>query len=108
MVRPRTWARRGIGLCGGSRGPAADPCSGARLWLRRETRHGPLWTYGLRHLGLIRRHAGAAPRERGHRCDTGRKMTLAARLPARIKRAEHRDETLRAVGRLRESVLTRG
>ncbi|MFD8389432.1 hypothetical protein ACFV2N_09565 [Streptomyces sp. NPDC059680] len=104
----RTWTGRGVGLWAGSRGPAEDPYFGARLWLQRETRHGWLWAYDLRHLDLIRRHTGAALRERAGWYDTGQKMTLVARLPAWVKSAKNRDEVLRAVDRIRASVLTPG
>ncbi|MQY33659.1 hypothetical protein SRB17_16210 [Streptomyces sp. RB17] len=104
----RTWAGRGIGLGARQRGPAEDPYLRARLWLQRETRHGRLWAYDLRHLDLIRRCAAAGLRERAPWYDTGQKMTLVARLPAWIKSAKNRDEVLRTVDRLRESVLTEG
>ncbi|WP_433454275.1 hypothetical protein ACQPXS_39405 [Streptomyces sp. CA-142005] len=104
----RTWTGRGVGLWAGSGGPAMDPYFGVRLWLQRETRHGRLWAYDLRHLDLIRRYAAAGLRERAPWYDTGQKTTLVARLPVWIKSAKNRDEVLRTVDRLRKSVLTRG
>ncbi|MFE8945945.1 hypothetical protein [Streptomyces sp. NPDC007856] len=104
----RTWEGRGIGPWAGSGGPAEDPYFRTRLWLQRETRHGRLWAYDLRHLDLIRRCAAADLRERAPWYDTGQKMTLVARLPVWIKSAKNRDEVLRTVDRIRKSVLTQG
>lgn len=85
----------------GAAGPGTDPYFGRPLQLRRETRHGLLWAYNLDHLDLIRRFAGASLRERAPWYDTGRKMTLVARLPVWVKRAGNRDEVLRALDRMR-------
>ncbi|MER6074475.1 hypothetical protein ABT187_37780 [Streptomyces sp. NPDC001817] len=104
----RTWAGRGIGLWAGSTGPAEDPCFHARLWLQRETRHGWLWAYDLRHLDPIRLHVDATLRGRAGRDAIGPRHSLVARLPAWIKSAKNRDEVLRTVDRIRASVLTPG
>ncbi|MFF4799297.1 hypothetical protein ACFY1U_12885 [Streptomyces sp. NPDC001351] len=79
-------------------------CYRPTLWLRAETRHGELWAYNLEHLDVIRRFVAADLRERAPWYDTGRKMTLVARLPAWIKSAKNRAEVLRAIDRLRASV----
>ena len=81
-------------------------CYRPALWLRAETRHGELWAYNLEHLDVIRRFVAADLRERAPWYDTGRKMTLVARLPAWIKSAKNRGEVLRAIDRLRGSVTT--
>ncbi|MFB7935753.1 hypothetical protein [Streptomyces sp. NPDC056049] len=93
--------RRGhpVMLAGGSAGPATDPWFGVPLRFRAETRHGWLWAYDRAHLDLIRRYVAAPLRERAPWYDTGRKMTLVARLPAWIKHAKNRDEVLRAIRR---------
>ena len=104
---------RSCGLCRNdsrpfrfSRYPGA--CSYPTLWLRTGTRHGELWAYNLQHLDLIRRFVAADLRERAPWYDHGRKMTLVARLPVWIKSAKNRDEVLRAVDRLRTTVIAPG
>ncbi|MEV6497576.1 hypothetical protein [Streptomyces prunicolor] len=101
----RTWAERSICFPRGSVGLAWDPYFRLPLWLQTRTRHGGLWAYGLPHLDLIRRFVAADLRERAPWYDTGQKMTLVARLPAWIKSAKNRDEILRAVDRLRATVI---
>ncbi|MFI6011136.1 hypothetical protein ACIBAG_20340 [Streptomyces sp. NPDC051243] len=76
------------------------------LWLRAETRHGEVWAYNLEHLDLLRRFVAASLRERPPWYEHGRKMTYVARLPTWIKQAKNRDEVLRAVDRMRASVVT--
>ncbi|WP_328676113.1 hypothetical protein OG226_08490 [Streptomyces sp. NBC_01261] len=75
------------------------------LWLRTSTGHGELWAYNLQHLDLIRRFVAADLRERAPWYDTGQKMTLVARLPVWMKSAKNRAELLRAVDRLRATVI---
>ncbi|MEU5710726.1 hypothetical protein [Streptomyces flaveolus] len=104
----RTWAGRSVVLDSGSAGPARDPYFRARLWLQRETRQGRVGAYDLRHLDLIRRYVAAALRERAPWHDTGRKMTLVARLPSWMKSAKNRDEVLRAIDRLRAAAVRPG
>ncbi|MFF8848208.1 hypothetical protein ACF08N_37010 [Streptomyces sp. NPDC015127] len=87
-------------------GQACDPYFQVPLWLQLETRHGWLWAYNLEHLELIRQFVQAPLRERAPWHDRGRKMTLIARLPAWIKRAKNRAEVLRAVERIRSSLVT--
>jgi hypothetical protein len=67
-----------------------------------------LWAYNLQHLDLIRRFVAADLRERAPWYDHGQKMTLVARLPAWMKSAKNRDELLRAVDRLRATVIAPG
>ncbi|MFE2415529.1 hypothetical protein [Streptomyces hokutonensis] len=97
---------RSCGLCRINTGPSDRPRPA--LWLRTGTRHGELWAYNLQHLDLIRRFVAADLRERAPWYDTGRKMTLVARLPAWMKSAKNRDEMLRAVDRLRATVIAPG
>ncbi|WP_405952084.1 hypothetical protein OG588_43575 [Streptomyces prunicolor] len=104
---------RSCGLCrDGSRAYRSsrypNDCSYPPLWLRTDTRHGELWAYNLQHLDLIRRFVAADLRERAPWYDHGQKMTLVARLPAWIKSAKNRDEVLRAVDRLRATVIAPG
>lgn len=94
--------------CGLARHSSHDGrrCAQPDLWLRTETRHGVVWAYNLEHLDLLGRFVAASLRERPPWYEHGRKMTYIGRLPAWIKRAKNRDEILRAVDRLRASVLT--
>ncbi|MER6674012.1 hypothetical protein [Streptomyces sp. NPDC000983] len=89
--------------CGRS-GPVAAGTWPA-LWLRTATRHGELWAYNLEHLDLIRRFVEARLRERDPWYEHGRKMTCVARLPAWVKSAKNRAEVLRAIDRMRASVV---
>ena len=97
---------RSCGLCRIGTGPSHGPWPA--LWLRTGTRHGELWAYNLQHLDLIRRFVAADLRERVPWYDHGRKMTLVARLPAWMKSAKNRAEVLRAVDRLRATVIAPG
>jgi hypothetical protein len=99
---------RSVAFWRSSHGPAEDPFFGVPLWLQTATRHGRLWAYGPGHLEEIRRFVAAGLREHAPWYETGRKMTLVARLPAWIKSARNRDEVLRAAGRLRASLITAG
>jgi hypothetical protein len=90
----------------GSRSPVADPFFGAPLWLQLPTRHGVLWAYNLQHLAFIERFVAAHIRERASFYDTGRKMTMIAKLPAWLKHRGNREENLRNIARLRESAWT--
>jgi len=94
---------RSCGLCN-----TTGRCSWPALWLQTETRHGEIWAYNLEHLDLLRRFVAASLRERAPWYDTGQKMTYVARLPAWIKSAKNRDEVLRAIDRLRATVVTAG
>ncbi|WP_329332397.1 hypothetical protein OG866_06085 [Streptomyces sp. NBC_00663] len=75
------------------------------LWLRSRTRHGEIWAYNLEHLDLVRRFVAADLRERDPWYEHGRKMTCVGRLPAWIKSANNRAEVLRAIDRMRASVI---
>jgi hypothetical protein len=91
---------------GNSRAAVTDPFFGVALWLQLPTRHGVLWAYNLEHLAFVERFVAAHIRERADFCDTGRKMTLIATLPAWLKHAGNRDDNLRNLARLRESSLS--
>ncbi|WP_370748105.1 hypothetical protein [Streptomyces sp. MnatMP-M17] len=94
---------KGLGFLRGT-GQATDPYFNVLLSLQIETRHGWLWAYNLEHLELIRQFVQAPLRERASWDETGRKMTVVARLPAWIKRAKNRTEILRAIKRIRASL----
>jgi hypothetical protein len=95
-----------VTLSRGTAQPATDPYFGVPLWLQLETRHGWLWAYNLEHLDLLRRYVQATLRERASWYDTRQKMTLVARLPLWIKRSKNRDEILRAITRIRASLVS--
>ncbi|MFF7448818.1 MULTISPECIES: hypothetical protein [unclassified Streptomyces] len=92
---------RSCGLC-----RAVNRCAWPRLWLRADTRHGTLTAYNLEHLDLLRRFVAADLRERAPWYEHGRKMTYIGRLPAWIKSAKNRAEVLRAIDRMRASVIS--
>ncbi|MFG2555480.1 hypothetical protein ACGFWF_36885 [Streptomyces sp. NPDC048581] len=106
-----SYSRRRLvcGSCGLARDSSRGEgrCVHPVLWLRTETRHGEVWAYNLEHLDLLRRFVAASLRERRPWYEHGRKMTYVARLPAWIKQAKNRDEVLRAIDRIRASVVTR-
>lgn len=79
-----------------------DPYFGRPLWSQVECCGGHiLWAYNLEHLNLLEAYLAARIRERGEYKGT---MSLIERLPAWLKAARHREESLRAVRRLRESI----
>ncbi|WUG72234.1 hypothetical protein OG828_25615 [Streptomyces sp. NBC_00457] len=100
------YAAGGLRLFRGT-GEAVDPFFGLPLWLQAETRHGWVWAYNPEHLDLIRQFVQAPLRERPPWDSTGRKrkMTLVARLPSWIKSAKNRAEVLRAIERIRSSLV---
>ncbi|WP_328491720.1 hypothetical protein OHS59_02480 [Streptomyces sp. NBC_00414] len=67
--------------------------------------HGWVWAHDLEHLDLIGRFVQAPLREEIPWYDHGRRMTVVARLPAWIQQARNRDEALRAIARIRASLL---
>lgn len=97
-------ASGGLSLFRGT-GEAVDPYFGLPLWLQTETRHGWVWAYNPEHLNLIRQFVQAPLRERPSWDSHGRKMTVVARLPKWIKGAKNRIEVLRAIDRIRASLV---
>ena len=97
-------AAGGLCLFRGS-GEATDPYFGLPLWLQVEKRNGWLWAYNPEHLNLIRQFVQAPLRERAPWNAQVRRMTLTARLPTWIKSAKNRGEVLRAIERIRSSLV---
>lgn len=89
-----------------ARGRAVDPYFGLPLRIQVHTRHGWLWAYNREHLTLIRSYVEATLCERANWYDTRQKMTLVARLPVWIKRGKNRQELIRIIDRLQESLST--
>ncbi|MFD6071801.1 TFIIB-type zinc ribbon-containing protein [Amycolatopsis lurida] len=80
-----------------------DPFFREPLWLRADCCGGhTLWAFHARHLDLIERFVGAKLRERGLGDRPG--MSLIARLPAWMTTAQHRDEVLRTIAKLRATL----
>ncbi|MGY1496102.1 hypothetical protein ACW4TU_05675 [Streptomyces sp. QTS52] len=100
----RRWSGSSVMFSGSTAATARDPYFHLPVWLQTETRHGRLWAYNLEHLAYIRRFVAASLRERAPWYDTGRKMTLVARLPVWIKSAKNRDEVLRAIDRIQATL----
>ncbi|KOV69972.1 hypothetical protein ADL01_21595 [Streptomyces sp. NRRL WC-3618] len=101
----RMWSGGSVEFSVGTAVPACDPYFRLPVWLQTETRHGWLWAYNLEHLTSIRQFVAASLRERAPWCDdTGRKMTLVARLPVWVKSAKNRTEVLRAVDRIQTTL----
>ncbi|MFJ9447398.1 hypothetical protein ACIRRH_36970 [Kitasatospora sp. NPDC101235] len=83
-------------------GGPVDPYFELPLWLVADCCGGrQLWAYNLAHLDLLQGYISAGLRERAA---TPGSMSLVERLPAWVKSAKHREETLRAIRRLRTSV----
>lgn len=85
--------------------PITDPYFDVPLWLQTKTRHGSVWAYNMEHLQLVRQFVQAPLRERAPWYETESKMTFIARLPGWIKRAKNRTEVLRAIDRMRGSLV---
>ncbi len=77
-----------------------DPYFGFNLLLQTSACRKVLWAYNGRHLTFLRELVAADLRERL----PDRNTSLASRLPAWIKRGAHRDEILRAIGKLEARV----
>lgn len=70
------------------------------LWLQTPCCGETLWAYNEEHLSFLEEYVGAELRESGI---TGN-STLVSRLPLWIKSAKNRDEVLRCVQKLRETL----
>lgn len=94
---------RSLSPAGG--GPASAPppsYRGLPLWLTASCCGHTLWAYSLRHVELLEAIVGARLRERRRDPALGwRNASVASRLPRWVLAAGHRDEVLRALGRLR-------
>jgi len=85
-------------------GTARDPYFGLPLRLQTPTRHGVLFAYNGDHLAWIEAYVAAPLRER--RIDSGRaNRSIVSRLPQWVKSAKNREDVLRAVARLRRSLV---
>ena len=100
----RDWTARqtrpgGGALIGVALGGPQDPFFGRPLWLQTPCCGHLLWAYNASHLNVLHSYVAADLRER-----TGPATGLLARLPAWIKKANHRAEVLRSIDRLRDQL----
>jgi hypothetical protein len=76
----------------------------APLWLSVECCGGHhLWAVNAGHLDYLRAYIGATQRNRAFPSPSGNRQ-LAYKLPAWMKEAKHRDDVLRTLDRLRETL----
>ena len=97
----RDWRaeQRGAALVGVALGGPNDPFFDRPLWLQTSCCGHILWAYNSRHLDTLQFYIAADLRER-----TGPTMGMLDRLPAWIKKADHRSEVLQAIERLRDQL----
>jgi hypothetical protein len=90
--------------------PVRDPVFRVPVWLQSSCCGGKLlWAYNLDHLAFLESFVAASIRERSDAVRAGsgyRRMSMIAKLPAWLKAAKHREEILRTIARLRDSVTT--
>jgi hypothetical protein len=79
-----------------------DQCFGLPLWLQTPCAGHTLWAFNARHLAYLKGFLQAEVRERRGTANA----SVISRLPAWMKSAKHRDETVRAVQRLQHSLTT--
>jgi hypothetical protein len=93
--------KSGAGLVAVTLGGRSEPFFGRPLWLQAPCCGHVLWAYNGRHLDALESFVSAELRER-----TGyaSRMAMIPRLPAWIKRANHRAEIARTIGRLRDQL----
>jgi hypothetical protein len=101
----KDWAGRVL-IHGGTAEPPVDSCFQLPLWLKTNCRGKTLWAYNLRHLQLIESYVRAALREHRHHGELGwHNNSLVNRLPKWITSRRNRDEVLKAIARIRKSVV---
>jgi hypothetical protein len=95
--------RRGAYRVGVALGGSTEPFFGRPLWLQAPCCGHTLWAFNERHLDVLEAFVTAGLRERGGYAPT---MAMIPRLPVWMKKAGHRADVLRAVGRLRDQAQT--
>lgn len=87
-------------------GTPVDPYFSLPLWLRTDYRGKTLWAYNLRHLGLMEAFVSASLREHRRREELGwQNQSLINRLPKWLKAGKNRGGVLRAIGRLKQTLI---
>jgi len=77
------------------------------LWLQTSCCSRTLWAYNLRHLDFIEAFVGAKLRERKpHELYGWSNKSLFSRLPKWIQSGKNREEIIKAIAKIRESVVT--
>jgi len=77
------------------------------LWLQTSCCGETLWAYNLRHLEFIEAFVRAKLRERKpHEIYGGSNQSLFSRLPKWIQSGKNREEIIKAIAKIRKSVLT--
>ena len=77
------------------------------LWLQTSCCGETLWAYNLRHLEFIEAFVRAKLRERKpHELHGWSNQSLFSRLPKRIQSAKNREEIIKAIAKIRKSVVT--
>lgn len=89
---------RGAGLVGAVLGGSEDPFFRQPLWLQTRCVGRILWAYDEEHVDALSAYIGARLRERAGQRPT---MSLFARLPSWMKRADHRADVLAGLRTLR-------
>ncbi|MEW1929304.1 hypothetical protein [Streptomyces sp. NPDC088360] len=89
---------RGAGLVGAVLGGSEDPFFRRPLWLQTRCVGHILWAYNEEHVDELSAYVGAQLRERGGAQPT---MSMVARLPSWMKRADHRSDVLAGLETLR-------
>ncbi|WP_198414170.1 hypothetical protein [Micromonospora phaseoli] len=97
-VTPQTQSSGGA-LIGVALGGPKDPFFGRPLWLQTPCCGQLLWAYNASHLDVLQSYVAADVRER-----VGAASSMLGRLPAWIKKANHRTEVLRSIDRLRGQI----
>ena len=85
-------------------GAPVDPYFHLPLWLQAPCCGNTLWAYNLEHLGVLEGYVGARLRERP--VGPVPSTTMLEKLPQWMKMAKHRDEVLRAITRLKQSLAS--
>jgi len=93
----------------GRHGGVADPMFGLPLRLQKSCCGGKLfWAYNLEHLSFVESFVAATIRERSDAVRAGdgyRRMSMIAKLPSWLKSAKHRDEILKVIQKLKDSII---
>jgi hypothetical protein len=88
-------------------GTPVDPYFSLPLWLRTSYRGKTLWAYNLRHLCLMEAFVSAFLREHRRREGLGwQNQSLINRLPRWLKAGKNRGGVLRAIGRLKQTLIS--
>ena len=84
-------------------GAPVDPFFRLPLWLQTPCCGETMWAYNAEHLGVLEGYVGAGLRERPA---ASQPYTMLEILPRWMKLAKHRDEVLRAISRLKQSLAS--